>query len=934
MPRKLVMRVSAAAIVIGLGAGLGALGLAPDGAPPASGSAPAGHAAIAEAAPLANSSPTRTVATAIENLLVPGAAAATLENNAARTITVAAAEPAANAPESAAQATDPLVDPPGRVGRLGFTDGTVSFHGEGQEEWAPATLNFPVTSGDSFWTETDARAEIQVGPLTLRMAGATEITVGRLDDEATQFEVFQGTVNLRMDAPPEGGVLIRLPLGEVTLIQAGRYRLDAGAPYFDAPPEHMQVTVFEGEARFDGKDGTQVIESGQSFTASGDPLAFTEADVTVTEFDAWAKSRDPRPAVAPAQTATGPVSDSPEIVWNEARVTPTAPQSSGTLSYVSPETTGYQDLDVYGNWATTADYGAVWYPSAVPIGWAPYRYGHWAYVAPWGWTWIDDAPWGFAPFHYGRWVSVGGRWGWWPGAYVPRPVYAPALVAFIGGGGWSIGIAFGSGPAIGWVPLSPHDHYRPCYKASPKYVKKVNITNVTVNKTVINNNVTVVNNNGAAEALANSNGATVVSTRAFTGGARADRARLNLREGDLARARVRDSLAELAPSEPARRGIAAEGPARRAPVTARGGRNDRDQAAEITVPAAPGPEIRRTRANRVAPASLRNGDATAGAETSAQRSERRQDNAAAPQRAERAERRNVPAATPQGVAETQPQAGTLENTEPAAKAGRSVIQSGAQSRRAGRTASNDTGARRAERRAAPTAIDNAKSGKPDAPAAKPVTAARPAPAAAPATKADVAAKPVPMAKPVTAAKPAATLESQSKANLREMPARELRPAASDRVSNGGTGRQTPVSREAKAEAAPRPAPPARVSNPAMTRVQPAARNAKPAVRAVQPIMPDAPAGQRLRESPASKPAASVQRPARAAPATTAAPKQVRAQAPKQAPQRVQAAPARQAAATPREAPRQAASKRKAQQQTGRAAQSQDGRNARESRSER
>ncbi len=41
--------------------------------------------------------------------------------------------------------------------------------------------------------------------------------------------------------------------------------------------------------------------------------------------------------------------------------------------------------------------GTVWYPQSVPTNWAPYRDGHWAYVAPWGWTWIDDAPWGFNP---------------------------------------------------------------------------------------------------------------------------------------------------------------------------------------------------------------------------------------------------------------------------------------------------------------------------------------------------------------------------------------------------------------------------------------------------------------------------------------------------------------------------------------------------------
>jgi hypothetical protein len=69
-----------------------------------------------------------------------------------------------------------------------------------------------------------------------------------------------------------------------------------------------------------------------------------------------------------------------------------------------------------------------------------------------GWTWVDAAPWGWAPYHYGRWVHVSGYWGWAPGPVVVRPRYAPALVAFFGGGGVSGGFSIGA-PRIGWVAL-------------------------------------------------------------------------------------------------------------------------------------------------------------------------------------------------------------------------------------------------------------------------------------------------------------------------------------------------------------------------------------------------------------------------------------------------------------------------------------------------
>ena len=84
--------------------------------------------------------------------------------------------------------------------------------------------------------------------------------------------------------------------------------------------------------------------------------------------------------------------------------------------------------------------------------WAPYREGHWVSTPVWGWTWVDYSPWGYAPFHYGRWANVGGRWGWCPGAYVRRPAWAPALVAWYGGSNWGVSVA-GGGPVYGWVPL-------------------------------------------------------------------------------------------------------------------------------------------------------------------------------------------------------------------------------------------------------------------------------------------------------------------------------------------------------------------------------------------------------------------------------------------------------------------------------------------------
>ncbi len=109
-------------------------------------------------------------------------------------------------------------------------------------------------------------------------------------------------------------------------------------------------------------------------------------------------------------------------------------EQSVAANYVPAGTVGYQDLDSYGTWSNDPEYGNVWQPSTsyVFTDWAPYRYGRWIWVTPWGWTWVDDAPWGYAPFHYGRWTYLRQRWCWIPGPRHVHATYAPALVG-VGG---------------------------------------------------------------------------------------------------------------------------------------------------------------------------------------------------------------------------------------------------------------------------------------------------------------------------------------------------------------------------------------------------------------------------------------------------------------------------------------------------------------------
>jgi len=426
------------------------------------------------------------------------------------------------APPLAAQS---LADPPGRVGRLSYIEGTVSLHAPDQDQWSQAVVNYPVTTGDGFWTEPQSRAEIEVGPVELRLDESTEADVLRLDDAATQLRVDQGTINVHVIAMPPGGVAVLTPLGRVDLLTAGSYHIDAGQPGSDnAPSNQMMVSVLQGRARVAGPRSALTVDAGETAVVGGNPPTFQLTEASATPFDDWALERERREA-----------------------------QPTATAWYVPPTMTGYEDLDQDGRWTTDPVYGTVWYPRDVPADWAPYRYGHWVWIPPWGWTWIDDAPWGFAPFHYGRWAFIGDRWAWCPGAYVARPVYAPALVAFIGGGGFGISISVGE--PVGWVPLAPGERFHPWYHTGPTYVRQVNYVRYSNRVT---NNVVINNYYGTAQAtqFRNARAVTVVPAHAFAGAAPVQHAVVHVDPRRLAQARTVTSLAHVQPTREARGAIA------------------------------------------------------------------------------------------------------------------------------------------------------------------------------------------------------------------------------------------------------------------------------------------------------------------------------------------------------------------------------------------
>lgn len=348
-------------------------------------------------------------------------------------------------------------DPPSVVARISYLNGNVSFEPSGENEFAQASMNYPVTTGDRLYTDQGSRAEFETGHLAVRLSDNTDITVTNLSDQFLQFGLSQGTARFTAyNLPEDQAIEIDTPNGAFTVVRSGSYRVET-FPDSDT----TFVTVNSGELQIGGPDDGSSIRAGQSvrLTGSNPPQIEYVSAPGRDDFDQWCGDRDQR-------------------------------FSRSRSSQYASQVPGYEDLDDYGRWEPAQDYGQVWYPTAVPAGWVPYRYGHWAWVDPWGWTWVEDEPWGFAPFHYGRWVVINSRWGWVPAPPVARRAcYAPALVAFVGGGGFSLSVRVGGGVQA-WFPLGPNEPYYPPYHHSDVYLRQVNVTNVR-NVTVINNTINV-----------------------------------------------------------------------------------------------------------------------------------------------------------------------------------------------------------------------------------------------------------------------------------------------------------------------------------------------------------------------------------------------------------------------------------------------------------
>jgi len=316
-------------------------------------------------------------------------------------------------------------DPTRGVARISILQGDVSVRRGDSGEVSAAAVNAPLMSQDAIRTGPASRAEIQVDfAHFVRVAPNSEVHFADIEQGKFQIQMASGTVTLSVMADSQVQAEVDTPSIGLHPDGQGAYRITVRE---DGTSE---ITVRAGEAEIFTPKGSETLNEGQTMMVRGsasDPEFRVAEAIPFDDWDRWNQDQDQR--IEHAQSAE--------------------------RQYVSPQVSGTESMDGYGQWEENPDYGNVWVPTVAP-GWAPYRYGRWVWEDWYGWTWVSYDPWGWAPYHWGSWFWWHGGWCWYPGAYHP---WRPALVAFFGFGP-HVGFGFGFGN-IGWVPLGPREAFYP-----------------------------------------------------------------------------------------------------------------------------------------------------------------------------------------------------------------------------------------------------------------------------------------------------------------------------------------------------------------------------------------------------------------------------------------------------------------------------------------
>jgi hypothetical protein len=231
--------------------------------------------------------------------------------------------------------------PPPRVAGLTHIEGSVAFAPAGATEWSDAPARRPVVRGDRLWTDKGGRAEVQLGSAALHMDSETFVEVIALERNSLQASLKEGSVNARV-RQREGGDTFEITTPQLAFraMQPGEYRIDV-----DPSQGTTRIVVRSGAAMVYGAGGGALqLQAGQQMAFSGRDLRVAGQAVPRDEgFDRWAAERN--------------------RIEDQALAARHVPQA----------VMGHQQSG----------------PSGAMPDWTPNQHGHWEWIAPWGWTWVQ-----------------------------------------------------------------------------------------------------------------------------------------------------------------------------------------------------------------------------------------------------------------------------------------------------------------------------------------------------------------------------------------------------------------------------------------------------------------------------------------------------------------------------------------------------------------
>jgi hypothetical protein len=324
------------------------------------------------------------------------------------------------------------------MARISLIDGDVQVLIQDTTDWTAGVVNLPLNEGDRMWVPDNSRAELQLQRgVYIRADADTALDVLTITQDSAQFYLDRGHIYINNR---RGGI----KTAQVDTPMSSIRSYDNSIMMIDVSEDGVtEVSVLKGYAFAESRAGATRVAAGNTLTIRGEDNADVAPLGSPDDWERWNVDRD--------RSLTA---------WGESS------------RYLPDELHEYSsDFDENGRWQYVADYGYIWTPTVVTAGWAPYTAGRWLWIRG-SYVWIDYDPWGWVPCHYGRWAFVS-PYGWsWVPPSAGAVYWGPGFV------GWIVTPTY-----VAWVPLAPgeiyygYGYYGPWSK---------NITNVNINTVVVN----------------------------------------------------------------------------------------------------------------------------------------------------------------------------------------------------------------------------------------------------------------------------------------------------------------------------------------------------------------------------------------------------------------------------------------------------------------